>query len=73
MDDTHNPADIPAPGSYHWTPTLQRAFLEHLAATGSVKIAAVRVSMSPSAVYQLRQRAEGAAFHLGCSAAPRRC
>lgn len=69
MDVTHNPADIPAPGSYHWTPTLQREFLEHLAATGSVKIAAVRVSMSPSAVYQLRQRAEGAAFHLGCAAA----
>jgi hypothetical protein len=69
MDVTHNPADIPAPGSYHWAPTLQREFLEHLAATGSVKIAAVRVSMSPSAVYQLRQRAEGAAFHLGCAAA----
>ncbi|PZQ20621.1 MAG: hypothetical protein DI569_14875 [Sphingopyxis macrogoltabida] len=65
----HNPADIPAPGSYHWTPTLQRDFLEHLAATGSVKLAAARVSMSPSAVYQLRQRAEGAAFRLGCAAA----
>jgi len=69
MDVTHNPADIPAPGSYHWTPALQRAFLEHLAATGSVKLAAARVSMSPSAVYQLRQRAEGAAFRLGCGAA----
>ena len=37
MDDAApNPADIPAPGSYHWTPKLQRAFLESLATTGSV-------------------------------------
>src|SRR3546814_10996276 len=65
MDVTH----IPAPASYHWTPALQREFLEHLAATGSVKLAAQRVSMSTGAVYQLRQRPEGAAFKLGCGAA----
>ena len=69
MDVAHNPADIPAPASYHWTPALQREFLEHLAATGSVKLAAQRVSMSTGAVYQLRQRPEGAAFKLGCGAA----
>jgi len=27
----HDPADIPAPASYHWTPKLQRDFLEHVA------------------------------------------
>lgn len=63
------PADIPAPASYRWTPALQRDFLEHLAATGSVRIAAAMVSMSTAAVYQLRQRAEGTAFRLGCAAA----
>jgi hypothetical protein len=48
MDDaTPDPADIPAPGSYHWTPKLQRAFLESLATTGSVKIASASVGMSP--------------------------
>ncbi|WP_422061660.1 hypothetical protein [Sphingopyxis sp.] len=70
MDDTpHNPALIPAPASYHWTPTLQRDFLEAFAANGSVKISAAKVGMSPSAVYQLKQRTEGAAFRLGCAAA----
>ena len=70
MDDApHNPAHIPAPGSYHWTPRLQREFLEAFAANGSVKISAAKVSMSPSSVYQLKQRPEGAAFKLGCAAA----
>ena len=70
MDDTpHNPATIPAPGSYHWTPKLQREFLESLATTGSVKISAAKVSMSPAAVYQLKHRQQGAAFKLGCAAA----
>ncbi|HMO77151.1 MAG TPA: hypothetical protein PKD99_14990 [Sphingopyxis sp.] len=65
----HNPADIPAPASYHWTPGLQRDFLDHVAATGSVTISAARVGMSPSAAYQLRQRQEGAAFRIGWAAA----
>ena len=70
MDDTpHNPATIPAPGSYHWTPRLQREFLESLATTGSVKISAAKICMSPAAVYQLKQRPQGAAFKLGCAAA----
>ena len=69
MDNITNPADIPAPASYHWTPKLQRDFLDHLAVTGSVRIAATRVSMSPSAAYQLRRRREGAAFSLGWAAA----
>ncbi len=70
MDDTDDyPAFLPAPASYHWTPKLQRDFLESLATTGSVKIAAAKVGMSPSAVYQLKHRAAGAAFKLGCAAA----
>ncbi|KTE30044.1 MULTISPECIES: hypothetical protein [unclassified Sphingopyxis] len=64
-----NPADIPAPGSYHWTPALQRSFLESLAATGSVISAAAMVCMSPSAAYQFKQRPEGAAFRIGWAAA----
>ncbi|RYD44031.1 MAG: hypothetical protein EOP63_07360 [Sphingomonadales bacterium] len=70
MDDAaHNPATTPAPGSYHWTPRLQREFLEAFATNGSVKISAAKVGMSPSAVYQLKQRPQGAAFKLGCAAA----
>jgi hypothetical protein len=71
LDDTQaiDPTDIPAPASYHWTPALQRDFLDHLATSGSVRIACDRVSMSPSAAYQLKQQPEGAAFGLGWSAA----
>ena len=70
MDDIEDtPTFIAAPASYHWTPKLQRDFLESLATTGSVKIAAAKVGMSPSAVYQLKHRAAGAAFKLGCAAA----
>ena len=70
MDDSpHDPTHIPAPASYHWTPKLQRDFLEAFATNGSVKISAAKVGMSPSAVYQLKQRPEGAAFRLGCAAA----
>ena len=64
-----NPTDIPAPGSYRWTPALQREFLDQLAINGSVKIASAMVCMSPGAAYQLKQRPEGAAFRLGWSAA----
>ncbi len=70
MDDSpHDPAHIPTPGCYHWTPRLQRDFLEAFATNGSVKISAAKVCMSPAAVYQLKQRPEGAAFRLGCAAA----
>ena len=65
MDDSpYNPAHFPAPASYHWTPRLQREFLEAFATNGSVKISAAKVGMSPSAVYQLKQRPEGAAFRI---------
>lgn len=70
MDDTaFDPAATPAPVSYHWTLRLQRDFLEAFATNGSVKISAAKVGMSPSAVYQLKQRPHGAAFRLGCAAA----
>jgi len=70
MDNlAHDPADIPAPASYHWTPKLQRDFLEQVATTGSVTISAARVGMSPAAAYQLKQRPAGAAFRLGWAAA----
>ncbi|MGV3730989.1 MAG: hypothetical protein ACO1NN_09560 [Sphingopyxis sp.] len=70
MDDAaFDPAATPAPVSYHWTPRLQRDFLEAFATNGSVKISAAKVGMSPSAVYQLKQRPHGAAFRLGCAAA----
>jgi len=70
MDDaTPDPADIPAPGSYHWTPKLQRTFLESLATTGSVKIASTSVGMSPRATYDLKHKPQGAAFKLGWAAA----
>lgn len=64
-----NPADIPAPGSYRWTPRLQREFLEQLATTGSVRIASAMVCMSAAAAYQLKQRPQGKAFALGWAAA----
>lgn len=70
MDDSlYDPAYFPAPSSYHWTPRLQRDFLEAFATNGSVKISAAKVGMSPSAVYLLKQRPEGAAFRIGCAAA----
>lgn len=70
MDATApNPAEISAPASYHWTPRLQRDFLEQLATTGSVKIACAMVCMSTAAAYQLKQRPQGKAFALGWAAA----
>src|SRR3546814_17887050 len=67
-----SPSSAPAASpSYYWTPALQRDFLSLLAVTGSVKIAASRVSMSPSAAYQLRHKPQGAAFRLGWAAAVR--
>jgi hypothetical protein len=71
MDDyLYDPAAIPAPASYHWTPRLQREFLEAFATNGSVKISAAKVGMSPAAVYQLKQRPAGAASRLCCAATP---
>lgn len=54
---------------YHWTPALQRQFLEALAETGSVELACGDVSMSRRAAYNLRWKREGAAFRIGWDAA----
>lgn len=71
MDDyPYDPAAFPAPASYHWTPQLQREFLEAFATNGSVKISAAKVGMSPVAVYQPKQPPDHAASRLGCAATP---
>ena len=54
---------------YHWSPTNQRTFLEHLAIVGSVTLAAKHVGMSARAAYDLKLRRDGAAFKLGWAAA----
>lgn len=64
-----NPAALPAPASYHWTPALQGEFLGHLAAMGSVRGAALFVQMTARAAYDLRDRRAGLAFKLGWAAA----
>ena len=69
LEPAPNPAHLPAPASYHWTPSLQAEFLGHLAAMASVRGAALFVQMSPRAAYDLRQRRDGLAFKLGWAAA----
>ncbi len=69
LEPAPNPANLPAPASYHWTPALQAEFLGHLAAMASVRGAALFVQMSPRAAYDLRQRRDGLAFKLGWAAA----
>ena len=54
---------------YRWTGQCQRAFLEELAATGSVRAAAAHVNKSPRGAYMLRFRRDGVAFRLGWEAA----
>ncbi len=49
----------PDPRKYRhdgWTPERQRAFIEALASTGSVKLAARAVNMSPEGAYYLRRQ-----------------
>lgn len=49
----------PVPRKYRhdgWTPERQRAFIEALAETGSVKAAAKRINMSPEGAYYLRRQ-----------------
>jgi hypothetical protein len=58
----------PAP-DYHWTGPNQRRFLETLADTGVVSLAAKAVEMSAEAAYSLRRKADGASFALGWAAA----
>lgn len=45
-----------------WTPQKQRAFIGHLADTGSVFTAAQRVGMSPAGAYALRRSPGGEGF-----------
>jgi hypothetical protein len=59
---------IPAP-AYHWTGANQRCFLETLAQTGVVSLAAKAVAMSAQAAYDFRMRAGGRVFALGWLAA----
>lgn len=66
---THLPATLNQPPDYHWTPTNQRAFLEHLAVVGSVTLAAKHVGMSARAAYDLKLRENGVPFRLGWAAA----
>jgi hypothetical protein len=54
---------------YHWTPALQRRFLETLAETGSVAQAAHAVSKSRRAAHNLKNRQAGFAFRIGWDAA----
>ena len=69
LEPRPNPAALPAPASYHWTPALQGEFLGHLAAMGSVRGAALFVQMTARAAYDLRDRRAGLAFKLGWAAA----
>jgi hypothetical protein len=69
LEPAPNPATLPAPASYHWTPALQSEFLGHLAALGSVRGAALFVQMTTRAAYDLRDRRSGLAFKLGWAAA----
>jgi hypothetical protein len=55
--------------SFRWSPATQRRFVEVMAETGSVRIAAASVSKTHRAAYQLRKRAEGRCFGVGWDAA----
>ena len=55
--------------AYHWTGPNQRRFLETLAQTGVVRVAAKAVAMSAQAAYEFRTRAAGRVFALGWLAA----
>lgn len=63
MTDSPHPAALPftpVPGRARhdgWTPARQRAFIEVLAATGTVTAAARAVGMSAKSAYRLRARA----------------
>ena len=59
----------PITPAYHWTGANQRRFLETLAQTGVVSLAAKAVAMSSQAAYEFRTRAAGRVFALGWLAA----
>jgi hypothetical protein len=60
---------LPAIRRDGWTYPKQRQFLEALAETGSVVIAAEDCRISARSAYNLRNRRDGMAFHLGWDAA----
>lgn len=66
------PAFRPVPRKYRhdgWTPERQRAFIEALAATGSVTAAAARINMSTEGAYYLRRQPGAEEFAAAWSAA----
>jgi hypothetical protein len=77
MTDPDSPAAPPAgfapvpvrPRHDGWTPTRQRAFLQHLADTGCVRHAAAHVGMTKQSAYALRRRAPNSMFAFAWDAA----
>jgi hypothetical protein len=82
IDEPENPTPIPYdPAEYRWVPVRrrprsdgwteekQRRFIEVLADTGRVALAAKAVGLSRQAAYELKRSAEGAAFSRAWDAA----
>lgn len=63
------PVPRAAPRSNGWKPHVQRAFIEALAQSGSVKAAAARVGRSTHGAYLLRRHPEAASFAAAWDAA----
>lgn len=66
------PAFTPVPRKYRhdgWTEQRQRAFIDALAETGSVKHAAKRINMSPEGAYALRRQPDAEEFRAAWAAA----
>lgn len=66
------PAFTPVPRKYRhdgWTPERQRAFIDALAATGSVTAAAARINMSTEGAYYLRRQPGAEQFAASWAAA----
>lgn len=55
--------------TFRWSAATQRRFVETLAESGSVRVAAASVSKTHRAAYQLRKRADGRWFAVGWDAA----
>ncbi|WP_375398506.1 hypothetical protein [uncultured Sphingomonas sp.] len=71
-DEIVIPAFAPVPRKHRhdgWTAERQRAFIEALADTGSVRAAATRINMSPEGAYYLRRQPGADEFRAAWSAA----